>query len=59
VDSGTDKNMLLGHDDNAAQGIGRPRVTYHHNVLDGTDQRDRACASATPPTGARPSRRAR
>ncbi|OLF17875.1 hypothetical protein BU204_08665 [Actinophytocola xanthii] len=38
---GTDKNMLLGHDDdNAAQDVGRLRVTYHHNFFDGTSQRN-------------------
>jgi pectate lyase len=35
-----DKTMLLGHDDgNAAQDLGRLRVTYHHNWFDGTVQR--------------------
>ncbi|KXK59995.1 pectate lyase [Micromonospora rosaria] len=35
------KNMLLGHDDrNGAQDIGRLKVTYHHNWLDGTPQRN-------------------
>ena len=38
---GTDKTMLLGHDDgNAAQDIGRLKVTYHHNWFDGTNQRN-------------------
>jgi pectate lyase len=38
---GTDKNMLLGHDDdNAAQDVGRLKVTYHHNWFDGTNQRN-------------------
>ncbi|MDR7273251.1 pectate lyase family protein [Catenuloplanes atrovinosus] len=36
-----DKTMLLGHDDeNAAQDVGRLRVTYHHNFFDGSDQRN-------------------
>jgi pectate lyase len=35
------KNMLLGHDDgNGAQDIGRLKVTYHHNWLDNTPQRN-------------------
>jgi pectate lyase len=35
------KNMLLGHDDNnGAQDIGRLKVTYHHNWLDRTPQRN-------------------
>ena len=38
---GTDKNMLLGHDDNnAAQDVGRLKVTYHHNWFDNTNQRN-------------------
>ena len=38
---GTDKNMLLGHDDNnAAQDTGRLKVSYHHNWFDGTNQRN-------------------
>jgi pectate lyase len=38
---GTDKNMLLGHDDNnAAQDVGRLKVTYHHNWFDATNQRN-------------------
>ncbi|MEV4490703.1 right-handed parallel beta-helix repeat-containing protein [Micromonospora coxensis] len=38
---GTDKNMLLGHDDdNAAQDTGRLKVTYHHNFFDNTNQRN-------------------
>jgi pectate lyase len=38
---GTDKNMLLGHDDgNAAQDVGRLKVSYHHNFLDNTNQRN-------------------
>ncbi|HEX6340737.1 pectate lyase [Umezawaea sp.] len=36
-----DKTLLLGHDDdNAAQDVGRLRVTYHHNHFDGSDQRN-------------------
>ncbi len=35
------KNMLLGHDDgNAAQDVGRLKVTYHHNWMDNTPQRN-------------------
>ena len=35
------KNMLLGHDDgNGAQDVGRLKVTYHHNWLDNTPQRN-------------------
>ncbi|MEW9553690.1 polysaccharide lyase family 1 protein [Nonomuraea sp. NPDC050783] len=35
------KNMLLGHDDsNAAQDVGRLKVTYHHNWFDRTPQRN-------------------
>ncbi|MEU4559378.1 right-handed parallel beta-helix repeat-containing protein [Actinoplanes sp. NPDC023936] len=38
---GTDKNMLLGHDDNnAAQDVGRLKVSYHHNWFDATRQRN-------------------
>ncbi|WDZ82777.1 pectate lyase family protein [Micromonospora cathayae] len=38
---GTDKNMLLGHDDgNAAQDVGRLKVSYHHNFFDDTNQRN-------------------
>jgi pectate lyase len=38
---GTDKNMLLGHDDdNSAQDVGRLKVTYHHNWFDATTQRN-------------------
>ena len=38
---GTDKNMLLGHDDgNAAQDVGRLKVSYHHNWFDDTNQRN-------------------
>ncbi|MGS2642121.1 pectate lyase family protein [Streptosporangium sp. G12] len=36
-----DKAMLLGHsDDNGAEDRGHLRVTYHHNWLDGTNQRN-------------------
>jgi pectate lyase len=35
------KNMLLGHDDsNAAQDVGRLKVTYHHNWFNVTPQRN-------------------
>jgi pectate lyase len=35
------KNMLLGHDDgNAAQDVGRLKVSYHHNWFDRTPQRN-------------------
>ncbi|MEK8104856.1 hypothetical protein NKG94_05960 [Micromonospora sp. M12] len=45
---GTNKNMLLGHDDgNAAQDTGRLKVSYHHNFFDETRQRNPASASAT------------
>jgi len=38
---GTDKNMLLGHDDgNGAQDVGRLKVSYHHNWFDATRQRN-------------------
>jgi pectate lyase len=38
---GTNKNMLLGHDDaNAAQDVGRLKVSYHHNWFDDTTQRN-------------------
>jgi pectate lyase len=38
---GTDKNMLLGHDDdNDAQDVGRLKVSYHHNWFDDTNQRN-------------------
>lgn len=38
---GTNKNMLLGHDDgNAAQDTGRLKVSYHHNFFDETRQRN-------------------
>ncbi|SCF21518.1 Pectate lyase [Micromonospora echinospora] len=36
-----DKTLLLGHDDdNAAQDVGRLRVTYHHNYFNASDQRN-------------------
>ncbi|MFF5115200.1 cellulose binding domain-containing protein [Streptosporangium sp. NPDC000509] len=36
-----DKAMLLGHsDDNGSEDRGHLRVTYHHNWLDGTNQRN-------------------
>ncbi len=36
-----DKTTLVGHDDeNAAQDVGRLRVTYHHNFFDRSDQRN-------------------
>ena len=39
--TGTDKNMLLGHDDgNGPQDIGRLKVSYHHNWFDATNQRN-------------------
>ena len=41
--------MLLGHDDdNAAQDVGRLRVTYHHNFFDGSDQRNPRVRFAEP-----------
>jgi len=41
VFNGHDKNMLLGHsDDNAGQDEGHLRVTYHHNLFNGTNQRN-------------------
>jgi pectate lyase len=37
----TDKTMLLGHDDsNGPQDIGHLHVTYHHNFMDNTTQRN-------------------
>jgi pectate lyase len=43
------KTMLLGHDDdNAAQDVGRLRVTYHHNFFDGSDQRNPRVRFAEP-----------
>jgi len=39
--SHTDKTMLLGHDDNnGPQDIGHLHVTYHHNFLDWSTQRN-------------------
>jgi pectate lyase len=44
-----DKTALLGHDDdNAAQDVGRLRVTYHHNFFDGSDQRNPRVRFAEP-----------
>ncbi|MFC3495030.1 pectate lyase family protein [Glycomyces rhizosphaerae] len=41
VFNGHDKNMLLGHsDDNGSQDTGHLRVTYHHNLFNGTNQRN-------------------
>ena len=38
---GTDKTALLGRDDgDAAQDVGRLKVSYHHNWFDGTNQRN-------------------
>ncbi len=37
----SDKNMLLGHDDdNAGEDVGNLKVSYHHNWFDGTNQRN-------------------
>jgi pectate lyase len=36
---GTDKSMLLGHSDSFTEDIGYLKVTYHHNYLDGSNQR--------------------
>ncbi|ARQ69864.1 pectate lyase family protein [Streptomyces marincola] len=37
----SDKNMLLGHDDdNASEDVGKLNVTYHHNWFDGVNQRN-------------------
>ncbi|MBB5873558.1 pectate lyase [Allocatelliglobosispora scoriae] len=36
---GTDKSMLLGHSDGYAGDIGFLKVTYHHNLFDGSNQR--------------------
>ena len=38
--NGSDKNMLLGHDDGHTADIGHLRVTYHHNFFNGTNQRN-------------------
>ncbi|GIF15813.1 pectate lyase family protein [Actinoplanes teichomyceticus] len=37
--AGTDKTMLLGHSDNYPSDVGHLRVTYHHNLFDGSHQR--------------------
>ncbi len=37
--SGTDKSMLLGHSDGFTADIGYLKVTYHHNLFDGANQR--------------------
>ena len=36
---GTDKTMLLGHDDGHTEDEGNLRVSYHHNYFNGTTQR--------------------
>ncbi|GAA4690663.1 pectate lyase family protein [Phytohabitans rumicis] len=36
---GTDKSMLLGHSDTYTADIGYLKVTYHHNLFDGSNQR--------------------
>ena len=36
---GTDKSMLLGHSDGFTQDVGFLKVTYHHNLFDGSNQR--------------------
>jgi pectate lyase len=36
---GTDKSMLLGHSDGFTDDIGFLKVTYHHNLFDGSNQR--------------------
>jgi pectate lyase len=36
---GTDKSMLLGHSDTHTADIGYLKVTYHHNLFDGSTQR--------------------
>ncbi|WP_144122310.1 family 16 glycoside hydrolase [Catellatospora sichuanensis] len=36
---GTDKSMLLGHSDTFPADIGHLKVTYHHNLFDGSNQR--------------------
>ena len=35
----TDKTMLLGHSDSFTDDIGYLKVTYHHNLFDGSTQR--------------------
>ncbi|GAA2875424.1 pectate lyase [Actinoplanes cyaneus] len=37
--SGTDKTMLLGHSDTFTSDVGYLRVSYHHNLFDGSNQR--------------------
>ncbi|WP_203914270.1 pectate lyase family protein [Rhizocola hellebori] len=37
--SGTDKSMLLGHSDSFTADVGFLKVTYHHNLFDGSTQR--------------------
>jgi pectate lyase len=37
--SGTDKSMLLGHSDTYTSDVGYLRVTYHHNLFEGSHQR--------------------
>ncbi|GIF75219.1 pectate lyase family protein [Asanoa siamensis] len=37
--SGTDKSMLLGHSDSYPADVGYLKVTYHHNLFDGSNQR--------------------
>jgi pectate lyase len=36
---GTDKSMLLGHSDTYTADVGYLKVTYHHNLFDGSTQR--------------------
>jgi pectate lyase len=36
---GTDKSMLLGHSDSYPADVGYLKVTYHHNLFDGSNQR--------------------
>jgi pectate lyase len=36
---GTDKSMLLGHSDSFTADVGFLKVTYHHNLFDGSNQR--------------------
>ncbi|GAA1606623.1 family 16 glycoside hydrolase [Catellatospora bangladeshensis] len=36
---GTDKSMLLGHSDSYPADTGYLKVTYHHNLFDGSNQR--------------------
>ncbi|MDG4823912.1 pectate lyase [Asanoa sp. WMMD1127] len=37
--TGTDKSMLLGHSDSYPADVGYLKVTYHHNLFDGANQR--------------------